>query len=526
MRVRVAAFARANRTAPGRTRAALRARLAGVTRTCLIGASVAILLLAAALRLPGLDDQSLWTDEIYSADSAHWPLPVLLSVQDGHPPLYGLLLKALDRFRDSDVNGRLVSAVAGIGTVAALLALGCAVADRRTAVLGAFILATAPLHVWYSREGRMYALVAACSVTGSWLFVRALRDGGPGAWIGYALVTVIGLLTHYLYGAIVLAQAAFVVLRRFGDRLTLRRLAIAAGALLAVAALAFGLLGREVAAVGHQRAFEWLAVPYTAFTFVGGFGLGPPVETLHRERGLATIAAAYWPDFAAVLLIGGALAWAAVRALPSLGEWGLYLVLWILVPALVTFGGAWLKDGAYNVRYLFGTFPAFVLLAAAGLARAPRWYGITCLSGLVLLAALSIGRDRFDARYAREDLRGAARYLREHVSAGAPVTVSAHYVIEGLEHYDAPPRLEPLPVHPVQSVADADTVLATLTGSGRWLVLSRDWEDDPAGYLDRAIAARGAGAEVARFPGIRILRFDDPQTGRDGSQELPRARTP
>src|SRR5262245_54478730 len=66
----------------------------------------AILLLAVALRLPGLDEQSLWTDEVYSAESARWPLPVLLTVQDGHPPLFGLVLKALDRVHPSDLHGR------------------------------------------------------------------------------------------------------------------------------------------------------------------------------------------------------------------------------------------------------------------------------------------------------------------------------------------------------------------------------------------------------------------------------------
>jgi len=380
--------------------------------------------------------------------------------------------------------------------------------------------------VWYSREGRMYALVAACSVTASWLFVRALRDGGTAAWIGYAIVTAIGLLTHYLYGAIVLAQAAFMALRRFRDRIGSRGLALAGGGLLALLALALPLLGRDVATVGHQRAFEWLAVPYTAYTFIGGFGLGPPVETLHRQRGLATIATAYWPELAAVVLVGCAVCWAAVRGASALREWGEYLVLWIVVPALVIFGGAWLKDAAYNVRYLFGTFPAFVLLAAAGIARAPRRYAVACLAGLVLLAAVSIGRDRLDPRYAREDLRGAARYLRENAGAGAPVTVSAHYVIEGLAHYAAPPRLEPLPIHPVESAADADAVLATLASSGGWLVLSRDWEDDPAGHLDRALAARGAGAEVARFPGVRIFRFGDGQPAPSGSRELSRTRAP
>jgi hypothetical protein len=66
-----------------------------VTRTSLVVAGGAVLLLAAMLRLPGLDEQSLWTDEVYSADSARWTLPVLLAVQDGHPPLFGLILTAL-----------------------------------------------------------------------------------------------------------------------------------------------------------------------------------------------------------------------------------------------------------------------------------------------------------------------------------------------------------------------------------------------------------------------------------------------
>lgn len=482
-----------------------------MTRTSLIVAGTAALLLAAALRLPGLDDQSLWSDEIYSVESARWPLPVLLTVQDGHPPLYGLILKALDRIRPSDLNGRFVSAVAGIATVGAMLALGCAIADRRTAVVGALLLAIAPLHVWYSREGRMYAIVALCSVLGSWLFVRAFRDGGGRAWAAYAIVSAVGLLTHYLYGAVVLAQALFVIIERFGDPVALRRLAIVGAGLLALGALALPVLGKEaVGFAGHWRRFEWLAVPYTAYTFVGGYGLGPPVELLHRERALATIATVHWPELAALALVAAALVWASARAVPSLGVWGVYLVLWLLVPAILVFAGAWVKDGAYNVRYVFSTFPAFVMLAAVAITRAPRWYGLTCLAALAGIAAVSIGRDRFDPRYAREDLRRAARYLREHAGAEEPVTVSASYVIAGLHHYDAPPRLEPLAIRPLQGSADADAVLTALTSSGGWLVLSREWEDDPRGYLERAIVARAAGAEVARLPGVRIFRFGAP----------------
>ena len=135
-----------------------------MTRSSLVGAGVAVLLLAAALRLPGLDEQSLWPDEVYSVEAARWPVPVLLTAEDPHPPLFGLILKALDRLGPSDLHGRWVSAIAGIAAVGAMLGLGCAVAGRRVAVLAALILAIAPLHVWYSREGRMYSLVALCSI--------------------------------------------------------------------------------------------------------------------------------------------------------------------------------------------------------------------------------------------------------------------------------------------------------------------------------------------------------------------------
>lgn len=482
-----------------------------MTRASLIAASAGVILLAAALRLPGLADQSLWSDEIYSVESARWPVGILLSVQDGHPPLYGLALKALDALNPADSNGRLISAIAGLATVGAMLALGCAIADARTAVLAALLLAIAPLHVWYSREGRMYALVALCSTAGSWLFVRVLRGGGIGTWCGYALVSAVGLFTHYLYGAVILAQAAFVAVERFSDRMALRRITVVYTALCVIGALALTIVGEEaIGFTGRQRGFQWLGVPYTAYTFVGGFGLGPPVEFLHRQHSLTAAVATFWPAMIAVGLVGAALALPAVRAVPSLGVWGVYLTMWLLVPAVFVFGGAWLKDGAYNVRYLLSTFPAFVLLAAAGLARAPRWYRVACLAALAALAAASIGRDRFDPRYMREDLRGTVGFLREHVTAEEAVTVSAAYVIDGLKHYGPTQRLQPLAVRPVSSPADADAIVAGLAGSGRWLVLSRDWEDDPAGYLNRAIATQAADAEVARLPGVRIFRFGGP----------------
>jgi hypothetical protein len=83
--------------------------------------------------------------------------------------------------------------------------------------------------------------------------------------------------------------------------------------------------------------------------------------------------------------------------------------------------------------------------------------------------------------------------------------VSASYSVFGLRHYDGALHLEPLAIRPVSNPEEANVLLDGL--SGRWLVLVREWEDDPAGYLDHAIAARAPDAQAARFPGVRIFRF-------------------
>jgi hypothetical protein len=87
------------------------------------------------------------------------------------------------------------------------------------------------------------------------------------------------------------------------------------------------------------------------------------------------------------------------------------------------------------------------------------------------------------------------------------VAVSATYVAVGLRHYDGALQVAPLTNRRLRTAADAEAALADLLAAGGWLVLSRDWEDDPSGHLDRTIAARAPDALVARLPGVRIFRF-------------------
>ncbi len=121
----------------------------------------AVLLLAALLRFVNLAHASLWLDELYNlrvlpgATLAHWGAPV-----DQHPPLYYLLLRAWLELGRGELWMRFPSALAGLLAVALIWRVGGLLGSRPIGLLAAAFLAFSPLHVWYSREARMYGLAS------------------------------------------------------------------------------------------------------------------------------------------------------------------------------------------------------------------------------------------------------------------------------------------------------------------------------------------------------------------------------
>jgi hypothetical protein len=156
--------------------------------------------------------------------------------------------------------------------------------------------------------------------------------------------------------------------------------------------------------------------------------------------------------------------------------------------------------------------PAVLLVIARGLTDGGRTRLVAGTLAMVLLSVGSIARERADGRYAREDLRSAAHFLAAHASAGDQIMVSCSYMRFGLEYYAAPRPLVELPVRRNRNPEDVATNLRALTTPARptWLVLSREWEDDPRGLFADAFAAAVTAEPAARFPGVRIYRFVPP----------------
>ncbi|HEY5288024.1 MAG TPA: glycosyltransferase family 39 protein [Solirubrobacteraceae bacterium] len=163
---------------------------------------LAILMLAAALRLSTLGLQSFWYDEAFT------PVHVLRASlaatlhnvvhTENTPPLWYVLEWALSRVLGTGVIAlRLLSALAGIATVALAWAIGCELAGRRAAIVTATLVAVNPLLVWYSQEARAYGLFVFTASLALLCFLRALREPTNRRLAEFALAGALALLTHY-----------------------------------------------------------------------------------------------------------------------------------------------------------------------------------------------------------------------------------------------------------------------------------------------------------------------------------------
>jgi hypothetical protein len=270
---------------------------------------LAVAAVALAVRLPHLEDRSLWYDEASSWQTASYGWNDLLrSVRlNVHLPLYYLLLKGwMVLFGESAASIRSFSVAFGVATVLLMAPLArelfrasaaCRPADRdggadadanaepaaarSFGLVVAMLVALSPVQVFASIEARMYTLGTAFAALSAWLLLRILRTGGSArAWTAYGLAAL-GLLNSHHYGLFsVGAQAVFlglylVWLAGAGRGEEARRLAIPAaivGLLIALADLpTLAILRTQVGRVQQDywiRPLTWEAVVSTFGQFI------------------------------------------------------------------------------------------------------------------------------------------------------------------------------------------------------------------------------------------------------------------
>ncbi|MGZ8711508.1 MAG: hypothetical protein ACXW28_14905, partial [Thermoanaerobaculia bacterium] len=396
---------------------------------------------AAFLRFNGLGEPSYWLDEILGqvvvrrVGSIPWS-EWLTGVHPQHGPLYYALQWLASTLRDDEWGGRFFAALFGLTTVPLLWTAGRTAREDRPVLaplLAAGLLAVSPLHVYYSREARPYALLVLL-VT---VVLLAILARAPLLAVGALLLM---LYTSVASAAAVgsAACAAFAAVSLERDPRARRRLLIIGVAALLTLAL-FALLYRSTTEEHAVSPFPGL----TASLFdsiVRGFA----VTALESPRGGR---AAY-----VVLLLSVVGAVVLIRRNRAAAG---AVISMACLPVVFSIAGLFAQNHFFGIRYVLAALPAYLLLAGFGLAaasrgvllffrRMPRVVSVVLAFAILLMIAVQTWPVARAEAYRKLDWRGIAQTIHRYAHRGDLVLMAEPWSGIVLDYYlrRLPPKVE------------------------------------------------------------------------------------
>lgn len=410
---------------------------------------IAALLVAFALRLTELGRQNIWWDEARNIDVS---LRALVDIApsfelDIQPPLYFWLLHgwlgALGFARGVDPqtlawSARWLSVAAGVAGVALVAILARRVGRDLAAGAAALITALSPFWLAESQETRMYTVTLALLAAAAWFLLAGLAPELPSPtrlW-RLALFTVLSaaaLITHYNVVFVLVAWylwwSVLALLRPGRWRNLLAPLLTGLGTLLLFAPIAPIAL-RQIPTYANPNLGVPSVLDYLWQNVAGHMG-GYAFDAAALS-GYANV----WLAISLALAASGLVALTVRRrrerfadgetAPSSFGPELSFLLVW-LAGGLFLYYIAVVDRGAFNIRYSSIVTPALFALLGAGLAGWGRWIALPALAFSLAGAIPLIRADLYDPRFAREDIAGVTRWLRENTREGDVVLVDQKY---------------------------------------------------------------------------------------------------
>lgn len=477
--------------------------------------AIILILAAFALRTHRLGHKAMWWDEGYSVFLARMPLAEMMdaTAHDTHPPIY---YAALHFWRmavgDSEVALRLLSVLAGILLLPLAFRLMRRLAGPQAALCALGLLGLSRVLVWYAQEVRQYSLAACLALASAVLALALWRSGPrwrPAMWLGYVAVNVAGLLTLYLFSSALVAQNLAFALTIWRAPNKWRLMLKWASAQMVIALACLPWLWYYWPRAPHHF------VPPTTLTtieviklYAGTLLVGNPSD-LDRFWGVMVLGGG-------LFVVGGWLAWRALRPTPS-ANFGRWVVLaGTLVPPLLV----WLLNlptglklsFVPNPRYFVVLAPwALCLLGLAASQLSKRTLGRVGVS--VLLAFWwSYALQYHGERYLTDDFKSAAATLAAYRQPTDVVLLhndqnwpSVAYHLGGRDWTGFNNgRL-------IASDADAAQLIETAwqAHTGAWLLLTPEaLINDPEHHVQRWLEARAlAVREFRGDPAARLFFF-------------------
>lgn len=454
-----------------------------------IGLATAALLLAASLRLVGLDAHSLWFDEGWSAYAAAQPsLWQAANADSTNPPLYYSLLHVNAILTgDSVFSLRWFSFAAGMLALALSIRLAARVSGRRAGLLAGLLGAINLPLVWAAGEMRMYTLLAVLVLVLALAWERLRTRPTRGAWAALLLAELAALYTHNTGPVIVLWLNAVTLLAWLVHRKP-----------------------PLLAWLGGQVIVGLLWLPYFISRFVQVAGAN---SALVRRTPLSfDIWAALW--VAPWERVSGFPAWAVLPlalVLLLLPRWERPAVRWLGAHALLLTAGLLaalaVLGNEFHGRYVVMIVPLVLALASDGIARFSRpVMGVLLLPFLLVTAAgwgLLAGRS--------DDARAMVQHYAKTLTSEDTVLAWSYADRYDLAYYwdrlDVAAERVTLP-----EGADLPEVLPRLPEDGAISV--NVWYTQRADYRGMLSCVLGHGTaqppDLYEVSGMATLTYDDP----------------
>lgn len=353
------------------------------------------LFLALILRLPLLN-QSLWLDESIEALALMGRMGPLLkyALADFQPPVYHFVLYLWTRVAGfSEIALRFPSLLAGLWTVYFSYKLGELLKSKKVGIISSLLVATNPLLVYYSGEGRTYMMTAFFVTASFYYLFRLLKQNSNLLFvICYLLFTALAVWSSYLAWIVIALQFVYLIIKKRWD--------IARWTLLSALTLLFWMpsliksLGIGLSTASNSP--EWGRV-------VGGIS-GKAIMLTWFKMVIGRISFANKYLYAAIVLVIGVVHTWVLRRL-KIKKHSL-LVLWLIGPIALSALVALLIPVYSYFRLLF-VVPAYFILLALALAKNHSVLTYLTIFAQIIFVLIYIITPRFH----HEDWRTLTAYL-------------------------------------------------------------------------------------------------------------------
>ncbi len=499
-----------------------------------------LVLAAFALRVFGLDRQSLWRDEVdaiyFAVRSLNETLGMFVqAAQNG--PLYFLGLRPWFALMGTwEFVLRFPSALAGTLSIPLLWQVGrqllpekgeAPTAGAFAATVAAVLMTFNPYQVWYGQEGKMYATITCLMLLATYFWLRGITRGGAWPWVGYWLTVTVAMYTHLLMVLVIPVHMVWFLVAWPTSRRHWR---------------------------GYGAALAGLILPYlpmvwwhwwllTAPEKLSGFTFTPFDQMLeglllNHARGFIGTIQPLW--LAPIFFLGGAGLLLGAGQLTAQGASGLELAPWRRLGLLFT----WLalpvafiylislRQPVFTERYVIWIGPAALLAVALGLRvlRANSGRVGPAVTALLLVYVLGVwGYANWQQKTLtiKYDLRGAVQYVQAHRSPDELLILQIPHQEWSFRYYSDAFRPNPFadsdarlgrwlqgpytnygqPDAQARAALDAQMQAGTAGQPTVWVMLSEAPMWDSRQLMNEWLDQHGAIVEKADFPGVTVLRY-------------------